>query len=338
MATYTAAPLTEILTLACIAVTFYGLERWRSAGLGFNRWLWITAVTMAYAVLLRPEQGMLAAAVIPAMLWMVWQSPESSRSTWPKIALPVVLAAFCVVLPLTPWALRNWRTFHVFQPLAPRYATDPGEDVPLGFQRWYRTWAIDFASTEEVYWNYDSAPIEMADLPPRAFDSNDQYTQTAAILNDYNRAYNATRALDARFEALAQERIHDDPIRYYVALPVARLLNMILRPRAEMLEIPLEWWRWKEHGEATFLAAGLAVINLGYFVLGFAGLSRWRRNGWGPHRALVWAMVGFVALRCLLLLTLDNSEPRYTLEFFPLLIVWGSILFAAAPADRQSRA
>jgi 4-amino-4-deoxy-L-arabinose transferase-like glycosyltransferase len=336
MATYTAAPLTEILTLACIAVTFYGLERWRSAGLGSNRWLWITAVTMAYAVLLRPEQGMLAAAVIPAMLWMIWQSPESSRSTWQKDALPVVLAAFCVVLPLAPWTARNWSTFHVFQPLAPRYATDPGEDVPLGFQRWYRTWAIDFASTEEVYWNYDSAPIEMADLPPRAFDSNEQYAQTEAILNDYNRTYNATRALDARFEALAQERIHDDAIRYYVALPVARLLNMIFRPRAEMLEIPLEWWRLKEHGETTFLAAGLAVINLAYFVLGFVGLSHWRQPGWGPHRALAAAMVGFVALRCLLLLTLDNSEPRYTLEFFPLLIVWGSILFAAEPADRQT--
>src|ERR1700678_578925 len=43
MATYTAAPLTEVLTLTCIALTFYGLERWRSAGFGFNRWLWLTA-------------------------------------------------------------------------------------------------------------------------------------------------------------------------------------------------------------------------------------------------------------------------------------------------------
>jgi hypothetical protein len=41
-------------------------------------------------------------------------------------------------------------------------------------------------------------------------------------------------------------------------------------------------------------------------------------------------MLGFVALRCLLLLTLDNSEPRYTLEFFPLLIVWGSFCFVHA--------
>jgi 4-amino-4-deoxy-L-arabinose transferase-like glycosyltransferase len=385
MAIYTAAPLTEVLTLFCIALTFYSLERWSSslerrqgAQRGFtgggkavdyvfgrerrasalrktqqiqgalapgslfrkpqssffntlyNRWLWVTAAAMAYSVLLRPEQGLLAATVIPAMLWMVWRQAKSRRPRLQAV-LPVALAALCVVLPLAPWALRNWRTFHVIQPLAPRYATDPGEFVPLGFQRWYRTWAIDFASTEEVYWNYDSAPVWIGDLPVRAFDSDNQYAETEAILNLYNRNYNATPALDARFAALAEERIHNDPIRYYVALPIARLLNMLFRPRAEMLEVPLEWWRWREHQTTTLLAAGLAALNLGYFVLGALGLWRWRRDGWGPHVALVGAMVGFVVLRCALLLTLDNSEPRYTLEFFPLLIVWGSYVFRGAP-------
>jgi 4-amino-4-deoxy-L-arabinose transferase-like glycosyltransferase len=325
-AIYTAAPLTEVLTLFCIALTFYALERWRDAGMGFNRWLWLTAVAMAYSVLLRPEQGLLAATVVPAMLWMVWQR-DKPRGWLMQAVAPVALAAVCVVLPLAPWAVRNWRTFHVVQPLAPRYATDPGEDIPLGFQRWYRTWAIDFASTEEVYWNYDSAPIDIGDLPARAFDSNEQYAQTEAILRSYNQNYNATPSLNARFEALAEERIHDDPIRYYVALPVARLLNMIFRPRAEMLEIPLEWWRIREHPRMTLLAAGLAVLNFGYFALGGIGLWRWRQSGWGPDLALAGAMMGFVALRCALLLTLDNSEPRYTLEFFPLLIVWGSFVF-----------
>jgi hypothetical protein len=282
------------------------------------------AAAMAYSVLLRPEQGLLAAAVIPAMLWMVWQRAGYFSV---KMARPVVLAALCVVLPLVPWTMRNWRTFHVVQPLAPRYATDPGEFVSLGFQRWYRTWAIDFASTEEVYWNYDSAPVELGNLPARAFDTSDQYSRTAAILNDYNSKYNATPAFDARFEALAEERIHDNPLRYYVALPVARLLNMLFRPRAEMLEIPLEWWRTRGHSRTMLIAAGLAAINLGYFVLGTVGLLSWRRVGWGPHLPLAAAMVGFVALRCALLLTLDNSEPRYTLEFFPLLIVWGSFVF-----------
>ena len=77
-ATYCAAPLTEVLTLTCIALTFYGLERWRSEGFGFSRWLWLIAAAMAYALLLRPEQGLLAATVIPAMLWMVWRSPAPS--------------------------------------------------------------------------------------------------------------------------------------------------------------------------------------------------------------------------------------------------------------------
>src|ERR1700733_14834129 len=75
-AAYAAAPLTEPLTLASIALTFYSLERWRDASPAFNRWLWIGAAAMAYSILLRPEQGLLAAAVIPAMLWMTLRSPK----------------------------------------------------------------------------------------------------------------------------------------------------------------------------------------------------------------------------------------------------------------------
>ena len=41
----------------------------------------------------------------------------------------VKMGAVCVVLPFGVWTARNWRTFHVFEPLAPRYANDPGEDL-----------------------------------------------------------------------------------------------------------------------------------------------------------------------------------------------------------------
>src|SRR5258705_10128936 len=49
MAVYTAAPLTQGPTLFFISLTFYALGRWRSAGLGFNLWLWVTAPALAYS-------------------------------------------------------------------------------------------------------------------------------------------------------------------------------------------------------------------------------------------------------------------------------------------------
>ena len=355
-AAYAAAPLTEVLTLTTIALAFYSFERWRAAGLGLNRWLWVASLAMAYSLLLRPEQGLLAAAIVPAILRLSWSPPgapsfaplqtmgdkpspgapsfaplrrvgDTPSPHPPSNFVPAILACLCILLPLVPWTVRNGRTFHVFQPLAPRSATDPGENVPLGFNRWYRTWGIDYATTETVYWNYDNAPIEIGDLPTRAFDSPGQYARTAALLADYNQTCNATPALDARFNAIAERRIHADPIRYYLALPLARLLNMTLRSRAEMLAISLDWWRYREHPRQTLEASALAALNLAYLVLGAAGLWLWRRRGWGPHASLAWSMLGYAILRCALLLTLDNSEPRYTLELFPLLFVWAGFLF-----------
>ena len=339
MASYVSAPLTETLSLACVALTFYSLERWRAAGLGVNLWLWVASGAMAYAVLLRPEQGLLAAAVVPVMIWIVLRSPvqKALPGSFPVRSLrPVVLAAVCVVLPLVPWTARNFHTFHVFQPLAPRYATDPGETVPLGFQRWFRTWAIDFASTEDVYWNYNGGPVEISDLPARAFDSDEQYTRTDVLLHEYNETDNATPTLDERFDSLAQERIHADPLRYYVALPVARLLNMAFRPRTEMFPIELEWWKWHEHPKHTAFATAYAALNLAYFALGGIGLWRWRLRGWGGNPLLAWSMIGFVVLRCALLFTLDNSEPRYTLELYPVILVWAAAVFSRSNDTNNS--
>lgn len=326
-ASYVAYPLAETLTLTCMALAFYGLERWRAAGLGFNRWLWVVVAALAYSVLLRPEQGLLAAAVVPAMLWMVLRSP-ARREGVTRAAAPVLVAAVCVVLPLVPWTVRNWRTFHVVQPLAPRYATDPGELVPLGFQHWFKTWGIEFASTEDVYWNYDGAAVDLNDIPTRAFDTDNQYARTAALIEEYDRTARANQAFDDRFEELAQERVKNDPLRYYVALPVARVVDMILRPRVEMFEIELEWWRWRDHPKQTIFAGAYAALNLAYFVLAGVGIWRWRRRGWDGNKGLAFSMIGFIVLRTLLLLTLDNSEPRYTLEFFPVLMVWAGAVFS----------
>ena len=154
------------------------------------------------------------------------------------------------------------------QPLAPRSAMDAGEFNPVGFNRWYRTWAIEYASTEAVYWKYNGDEIEPGVLPRRAFDSVAQDRETAELLEDYNQTTTATPALDARFEAIARARIGAHRWLYFVGLPVARVVNMALRPRTEMLALPVEWWRWRWHAWGSIAAAGVWVGKSGIFRAG----------------------------------------------------------------------
>ena len=315
-ANYVAAPLTETLTLFSIALAFYALVRWvGSRSLG---WLALVGVALAYSILLRPEQGLLAAAVVPAVWVLGW------REGWVRALRPAVLVSVITLLPLVPWTIRNERTFHVFQPLAPRYATDPGERISYGYQRWFKTFAIDFALTETAYWPYESDTISIADLPNRAFDSDAQYAETDALLEEYDASDTSTAAMDARWAALAAERVADDPLRYYVALPLARLLNMVFRPRIDALPLPLEWWRYRLHPLKTMFCVFYGALNAGYLGLAAWGFAWRRRLPVGAFAPVVWAMVGTLVLRCAVLLTIDNSEPRYTLEFFPVLIPLGA--------------
>jgi hypothetical protein len=349
LATYVATPLTETLVLTSIALAFYAFHRWLEAARSprhptpYNRWLYVTASALAWSILLRPDQGLLAAAVVPAMLWASLARPErgsSGAAERMRPIQPVAIACLCIALPFGPWAMRNWHTFHVFQPLAPRSASDPGEPVFTGFNRWYRTWGVEFASTEEVYWDYDGGRIEIRYVPTRAFalgcvanrslprESQPLYTQTAALIDAYNQQTAATAPVDEQFGRLADERIHSNPVCYYLAMPLARLTNMIFRPRTELMPVQDEWWKPPTPKRQTVLIAAYAALNLAYVLVALAGLRAWSRRGWDGSRELAFAMAASILLRCLLLMTLDNSEERYTLEFFPVLLVWAGAIFA----------
>ena len=240
--------------------------------------------------------------------------------------------------------MRNAYYFHVFQPLAPRDANDPGSvDLP-GFGHWYRAWAIDFASTDEICWPMDGEPIDFSALPERAFDagtpaaSAELRRRTAALFADYNSGLTLTPAIDARFDEIARVLIHSHPVRYYVGLHIARVLDMAFRPRTETMPVSDEWWEWSRHPGQTVFAVSYAALNLAYFAAGFAGFLAWKRRGWlspdsrdpGRHiyRELAAAMMASILLRAVLLLFIDNSEQRYTLEFFPVFFVWIGALFA----------
>ncbi len=309
-ANYTATPLTETLELFSIALAFYAFDRF----LAVPRWPWALTLAFAwsYAAILRPDGALLAVALCPALVF--YGAGAWGRAPMIRWAL---LCGLLSVLPFIPWTLRNARTFHLFEPLAPRYATDPGEPINPGFQRWTKTVCVDLACTWEVYWNIDNDVINLADLPSRAFDSPQQSIDTRNLIDEYNRTTTLNPALDARFAALAAQRIHEHPVRYYIALPLARLADMWLRPRTEMLWIELRWWQYSRHHSETIFSIGYAALNLAYLAAALIGfLKRPRLSG---------VILAFVLLRCALLLTLEAPEPRYTLECFPPLIVLAAV-------------
>jgi hypothetical protein len=324
-ANYAAAPLTETLEIFWISVAFYALSRFLQADEESPQWRWalLQALAWSYAALLRPDGALLAVALCPAMVWY-------GRKRWgaKRIMRYAAVAAVLSVLPFIPWTMRNWRTFHVFQPLAPRYATDPGEPTNPGFNRWTKTVCVDLACTWEVYWNADTDVIDIAKLPSRAFDSPAQYEQTRHLLDDYNKTISLTPSLDERFSQLATDRIRRHPLRYYLSLPLARLADMWLRPRTELLWIELRWWDYDHHESETIFAAAYAALNLLYLIGAALGLRRWP--------PLAAAMVAFILLRGALLATIEAPEPRYTLECFPILIALAAIAIASGQREPVS--
>jgi 4-amino-4-deoxy-L-arabinose transferase-like glycosyltransferase len=318
-ANYAAAPLTETPEVFCTALALYALARF----LAEPRWTWAAAMTFAwsYAALLRPDGALLAVALCPAIVFYGYR-----RWGWVPMTRWAVACGALSVLPFVLWTARNQRTFHVFQPLAPRYAVDPGDDPNLGFNRWTRTVCVDLACTSDIYWNADSDVIAFANLPSRSFDSPAQQQQTRELIDGYNRTTTLTPAIDAAFGSIADERIHAHPLRYYVGLPLARLADMAFRPRTEMLWIELRWWQFEHHEAETVFAYGYAALNFVYFVLALVGFLK--------RPPLRGAMLLFILLRCALLTTIPAPEPRYTLEFFPMLIALAAVaLSGSRPAE-----
>jgi hypothetical protein len=311
-ANYVAFPLTETLSVFCVALGFRALAE----VLEGPRPLWTALLIFSwtFATLLRPDGALLAVVLWTALI--IYGRNSLGLSSALRLAL---IAGLVSLLPFAAWTARNWHTFHVFQPLAPRYANDPGEFGAPGFVRWVRTLAADFTTTSEIYWNGNSDRIDPANLPTRAMDNPAQHQETDRLLHDYNAITTLTPEIDARFAQLARERIQLHPFRYYLTLPLLRLADMWLRPRVETMNVHLRWWEYTQHPAETRVAIFYGALNLAYLVAAVLGVLRWPR--------MAGAMVALIVLRSLLLATLEAPEPRYTLECFPVVMVLAACYF-----------
>ena len=323
LADYSAAALTETLEIFFTALAFDlsiralqrdSLRNWAGCG-----------AACAATILLRPDGALLVMTIDFYLLARILLPKSSAvertgistsrghalRRYFQAATLVIVIA----IAPLVPWAIRNWNVFHRLQPLAPRYANEEDEFVPMGFNRWVKTWIADYASTEEIYWAVPGSEIDSAKLPSRTFDSPRQETETAALIEDYDQVLHISPNLDKRFSALATERIRSRPLRYYFSLPLLRIFDMWLRPRTEMLPCDTRWWEFNDDLQWSALAVAFGIINLAYFLSGLVGWMYARRL------PLIGLLALFVVLRSGFLGTLENPEPRYTLEMYPVVIV-----------------
>jgi hypothetical protein len=322
---------------------------------GWVNALWFTFAVTA-ATLLRPDGALAAIAFAPALFFGIarrYRSPQgiqqpgagpetrttagletaATSETRGKISLRklVRMAVVCVLLALTPfavWTARNWRVFHVIEPLAPRLATDPDESTNPGWERWVKSWCLDFVSTYEIYWNVPGDKLDVSELPTRTFDTPAEYSETAALAEDYNTNGMAlTPGIDAGFERLAEKRIEAHPWRYYFWLPLGRVSDMWLRPRVENLPIDLDWWVYAHHHAETEFSWAYVALNALYLVLGIVGLCM---------RPRFWpALLAYLLLRSILLGTVEAPETRYTLECFPMLFVLGGVAIARWRSRRR---
>ncbi|HXI23389.1 MAG TPA: hypothetical protein VNG71_05895, partial [Pyrinomonadaceae bacterium] len=278
-----------------------------------------------------------------------------------------------------PWTIRNWRVFHVFQPLAPAHGEMPGEFVPRGYYLWLRTWLDDQSYIQPFLWSLDTDPIDIDDIPAYAFDSENEKKRVATLLEAYNNesdqdsssepqpSPNAsptptpneeeeeseqesdtpdnsaqqdhpqvemTPEIDAAFGQLARERIARHPFRSYIWLPLKRARTIWFDTHSQYWPFegtlfPLDDLDYSTHQHIWLpLFAGLTAV---YTLLGLVG-------GWflwesGKFAARRWLLLVFLAilLRLILFSWIENPEPRYTVEFFPLLSVLGGIAISQFP-------
>lgn len=333
IANYSAVVLTETLvtfltTLALLVLLQTDLARpsdqppaiGASQSYALSPWF-LGGILVGIGTLVRPETPLLAlaAGLVAVAKW--WRPVN-----WPKLARAGALMSLGLLIPLVPWAARNWRTLHEVRFLAPRYAELPGEFTPLGFNAWTNTWLWRFADVYLTQWKLDDEEISPDDIPASAFDSPQQRDRVADLLAQYNDTLTMEPAIDEGFAEIAHERTATHPARTYLEIPLLRSLAIWFTPRVELLPYSGHPWPLREEWEfdrTDFLVTlGLFFLNCGYVALALAGIWIARRQ------TGVLLLVAFILVRTAYFARfVETPEPRYVLECYPAVIALAAQVF-----------
>jgi hypothetical protein len=190
-AIFSAVILTETLTTFFLAaMTLAATYALKSANRNVS-WLWWGAagIIAGFAVYLRPDSGLFAlGSGLTLAVSVLFKRPSEMKfgRNFAGVVFKGILFSAAFALPLVPWTVRNERVFGMFQPLAPTHAEAPGEFVPHGYFLWLRTWINDERYIPTMQWGLEIQRIKIEQVPAFAFDSEEERSEVAALLDQYN--------------------------------------------------------------------------------------------------------------------------------------------------------
>jgi 4-amino-4-deoxy-L-arabinose transferase-like glycosyltransferase len=297
------------------------------------------------ATLMRPEMPLLlaVAGVMFALRW--WKSWELRHLVLSSIA---VIGAF--LLPLAPWAARNYVTLHEVQILSPRYVTLPGEYAPVGYYAWTNTWLERYRDVYTNTWALSESRMSVADLPANAFDSSSERDRVAALFEQYNEnpGLDISPAMDGQFAEIARERTRRNPMRTYVRVPFQRALTIWFTPRTELLPIDGKLWPvgeyWNDSPGGWLTTALFGLLGYLYISLALAGIwHAWRINNLAPEDSRqasnfwgIGMILAYLVVRTAFLTTVEAPEPRYVVSCFPAVLALAALLWARTPKPAKA--
>ena len=320
-ANYSAAVLTEVLVtfLTGLALLVFlqtdlgaGSHAIRAPFL-LNPWF-LGGIIVGFGTLVRPETPLLVMAAALVLVTRWWRPRD-----WTKLVRAGVLMGAGLLLPLLPWAARNWSTLHDVQFLAPRYSELPGEYTPLGFISWTNTWLWRVRDVYLVSWKLNAEEIPLENIPASAFDSQEEKERVADLLEQYNETLTMEPALDLQFREVARDRTREHPLRTFATIPLQRAFTLWFSPRIELLPysghlLPFRD-EWRDDRQDFVVTLTLVLVSAIYLALALAGAGQARgRPGWALLTAFILIRTAFVV--CFV----DTPEPRYVLECFPAVI------------------
>lgn len=357
---YVATILTEVPTnflavAMVLAATFAFKSTLRKRAVP---WWVVTGLCSGLAVLFRPDSGLFAAAIGATLILSAL--PVLRRIRDAILFAAIFSLAFCLVLvPWTIRNRRLFHVFQPLAPahaempgeFVPRgyllwVRTWLDDERYVGPALWAmdtRRMSIDdfpdsaFDSDEErdrvaALLNKYNHPDEENPEEQAATDEDDENQDEEEQSNEEEEQpeqpedtnVEMTPAIDAGFEQIGKERVAHSRLRYYVKLPLKRAITLWFDTHSQYYPfngelLPLEDLDYDIHQQYWLpLFTGLTWI---YSLLGvIGGWLLWRSRDRNARRWLLLAVL-LIFLRLGFFATLENPEPRYTVEFFPFLIV-----------------